>query len=117
MDKAGQQSKDEKKGKKIEPEQAPSALRPQRIKLKRWKAVALWSWNLEVDTCAICRNQLTDLCIDCQASESSAPCDCPVAWGGCDHAFHYHCIRRWLKKKGECPICEQMWEFKENSAA
>jgi RING-box protein 1 len=28
----------------------------QRVQLKKWHAIALWSWDIEVDTCAICRN-------------------------------------------------------------
>lgn len=26
--------------------------------LKKWNAVAMWSWDVECDTCAICRVQL-----------------------------------------------------------
>lgn len=26
--------------------------------LKRWNAVALWNWDVECDTCAICRVQV-----------------------------------------------------------
>lgn len=26
--------------------------------LKRWNAVAMWSWDVECDTCAICRVQV-----------------------------------------------------------
>ena len=28
------------------------------IKMKKWNAVAVWSWNVVTDTCAICRNNL-----------------------------------------------------------
>ena len=38
--------------------------------LKKWNAVAMWSWDVECDTCAICRVQvmgesasfISDLC-------------------------------------------------------
>lgn len=26
--------------------------------LKKWNAVAMWSWDVECDTCAICRVQI-----------------------------------------------------------
>lgn len=45
-----------------------------RFEIKKWNAVAMWSWAISTDTCAICRNNLyepsieyqvcaTDLCI------------------------------------------------------
>ena len=42
-----------------------------RFKLKEWNAVVMWSWNTDVDTCAICRSKLMTLCIECQAKVNS----------------------------------------------
>ena len=28
------------------------------FKIKKWNAVALWSWDIHIDTCAICKNNL-----------------------------------------------------------
>ena len=32
------------------------------FEVKKWNAVALWNWDIEVDTCAICRSHIMDLC-------------------------------------------------------
>jgi hypothetical protein len=28
------------------------------FEIKKWNAVAMWSWDLRVDSCAICRNHI-----------------------------------------------------------
>ena len=52
--------------------------------LKKWNVVAMWSWDVECDTCAICRVQVMDDCLRCQA-ESKADTNCVVVWGECNH--------------------------------
>ena len=83
--------------------------------LKKWNAVAMWSWDVECDTCAICRVQVMDACLRCQAESkadsrlSSASKDCVVVWGECNHSFHQCCMSLWIKQSNRCPLCQQEW--------
>ena len=43
--------------------------RCKRFEVKKWNACALWAWDIVVDNCAICRNHIMDLCIECQANQ------------------------------------------------
>ncbi|KAH9387185.1 E3 ubiquitin-protein ligase RBX1 [Nematocida major] len=80
-----------------------------RIRLTKAKIVALWTLNIIVDKCAICRNHIMDTCIECQTEEKSV--ECKLAWGTCNHAFHAHCISQWLKSKNICPLDSKPWNF------
>jgi RING-box protein 1 len=84
------------------------------FKLLNMQTVVAWAWDISNDTCAICRNSIQDLCINCAADpvlNESAGCD--LAWGACNHAFHFHCISKWLKTRQVCPLDNKEWTYQK----
>uniref|UniRef100_A0A0K0CWL5 RING-type domain-containing protein n=1 Tax=Angiostrongylus cantonensis TaxID=6313 RepID=A0A0K0CWL5_ANGCA len=74
---------------------------------QKWNALATWAWDVDCDTCAICRVHLMEECLRCQAEASTA--DCVVVWGECNHAFHNCCMSQWVRQNNRCPLCQQDW--------
>merc|ERR1719495_1568251 len=70
-------------------------------------SLKMWSWDVECDTCAICRVQVMDACLRCQAENKQE--DCVVVWGECNHSFHNCCMSLWVKQNNRCPLCQQDW--------
>ncbi|KGN44481.1 hypothetical protein Csa_016037 [Cucumis sativus] len=78
---------------------------------KEWHAVASWTWNAQDETCGICRMAFDGCCPDCKLPGD----DCPLIWGACNHAFHLHCILKWVNSQtsqAHCPMCRREWQFK-----
>lgn len=80
-----------------------------KITVKQWHSVASWHWNCE-DVCGICRDSFDGCCPECKYPGD----DCPPVWGQCGHAFHMHCILKWLNTSEvdpKCPLCRAPWEI------
>lgn len=86
-----------------------------RFRVHRWTAIAMWSYDIAVDNCAICRNHIMDKCIECQSMQETSNIEenCTIAWGKCSHVFHMHCISRWLNTRQVCPLDNRTWDFKK----
>ncbi|KAK2717372.1 RING-box protein 1A-like [Artemia franciscana] len=82
-----------------------------RFKVVKFGPVSTWAWDVAVETCAICRNNFYDLCIECEAKHTADTEDCSGAWGVCNHAFHLHCIAKWLKTREVCPLDNTPWQY------
>ncbi|KAF9622290.1 hypothetical protein IFM89_031093 [Coptis chinensis] len=72
----------------------------------RWHAVTSWTWDAQDETCGICRKAFDGCCPDCKLPGD----DCPLIWGACNHAFHLHCILKWVNSQtsqAHCPMCRR----------
>lgn len=86
------------------------------LKLISWDIVGLWSFNVQIETCAICRNHVMDSCVDCQNGIEFNN-ECTISWGKCGHAFHKHCITKWASMKNVCPLDTEVWVEDEQRTA
>jgi E3 ubiquitin-protein ligase RBX1 len=87
---------------------------------QKFTGIATWAPGDGIyDRCAICRNHVLGLCIDCEISRPSDPGDtgpsmnggCDIAEGLCRHVYHFHCISKWLGKHTTCPMDNGEWSF------
>ena len=65
------QAEDKGKGK-------AAASNGKRFEIKKWNAVAMWSWAICTDTCAICRNNLYEPSIEYQVCCTAHTLGCVI---------------------------------------
>ena len=58
--------------------------------MRRWHAVAAWTWDAGDDVCGICRCAYDG----CPPEAKHPGDDSPVVWGTCGHAYHLQCIQK-----------------------
>ncbi|KAF1786440.1 Anaphase-promoting complex subunit 11 [Phytophthora cactorum] len=76
-----------------------------KVTIKRWHGVATWKW-------AWTRSVLSGL--------HHAGRWLSAMWGACNHAFHMHCLMKWLESLQSIaavhapalPMCRQDWKFR-----
>ncbi|XP_075239657.1 uncharacterized protein LOC142335172 isoform X1 [Convolutriloba macropyga] len=82
-----------------------------RFELMRVELAACWEYSALFGDklCAICRNQLKETCIECQALSLNGA-ECTLEKAKCGHMFHFHCIMQWLQARSVCPLCNRAWQ-------
>ena len=60
--------------------------------------------------CLMCRNLLEKSCIMCtteaEYNHQEQLIVCNHGKQACNHAFHDHCLSRWMRKHPSCPLCD-----------
>ncbi|CAO4369844.1 unnamed protein product [Caenorhabditis nigoni] len=84
-----------------------------KIAVKKLHVCGEWKWlQGGEDTCGICRMEFESACNMCKFPGD----DCPLVVGTCRHAFHRHCIEKWIaapsnQPRAQCPLCRQDWQI------
>lgn len=114
VDEVTEEEEQKKKKQAAEEQQQAAALAAAGVfELRSWNPVAMWTWAVCADTCAICRNALTAPSIEYQSGNATAGDfgGVTAAFGTCSHAYHLDCVQRWLKTRSVCPLCNDPWDI------
>ncbi|CCW66001.1 unnamed protein product [Phytomonas sp. Hart1] len=98
---------------KLDDNDPPSESKDPLFVLETIFPVFVSSWERETGICSICRNQVEGPCVNCQCDAETTAWECTLMWGECGHAFHTHCIQRWLKTREVCPLDNRPWVDKK----
>jgi len=74
---------------------------------KSFEYLFMWEWDVENETCAICRSSLME--VSPTNPEEKIKFESVVIWGTCGHAFHNSCMALWTRNNPRCPLCQQDW--------
>ncbi|TBT97113.1 RING-H2 zinc finger domain-containing protein [Hamiltosporidium tvaerminnensis] len=77
-----------------------------KISLKKIYATYSWKWDLEDEMCGICQQSFEQMCSEC-----THPVNCKPCIGSCKHAYHMHCVSKWLQSNKICPMCRKDWSY------
>jgi len=80
------------------------------VTINKLNLLGTWKYNIIADTCAMCRNNLLNQCLECESNSSIV--ECQIVTGKCEHSYHYHCISKWLKQRNVCPLDNIKWAYK-----
>ena len=71
--------------------------------------------KLELDSCAICYQDILKKCSTCESENKNIKCYSVI--GECSHVYHYCCIMSWINTQMHalCPMCKQQWNLKKRS--
>lgn len=84
------------------------------IELVNWSPYAFWRFKTTSTECPICREHYETGCLTCLTENTiKTNFECHISQSKCGHAFHKHCIDKWIQTKGKyclCPVCSTPYE-------